>query len=149
MENEVFAKDYRKPRSPAPSGRNELLELLQTPFMQGILEQNGKRPVMIVPQEKANYEYLLERCNEFAERWGGRIQGTVDYQKYESRIEVILPFFEFSSPEEHLFLKEISEKSNLACFTATEEGVRLYIMVGYFREIPLEGEEDGIFGKEP
>jgi len=100
------------------------------------LRCDGAIPKVIVPEDKANYEYLLAKCDEMAKRWGGKIRGIVDYQKWDAHIYLTLPFAEFGCDEELALLKEIAEKSHSVTFSATKDGkVELNIFFYYFQEI--------------
>jgi hypothetical protein len=81
-----------------------------------------------------------------AKRWGGKIRGIVDYQKWDAHIYLTLPFAEFGCDEELALLKEIAEKSHSVTFSATKDGkVELSIFIYYFEEI---ADKKAIFEEE-
>ena len=43
------------------------------------IRDRDKIPKIIVPEDKKNYEYLLERCDAFVKQHRGYIKGIVDY----------------------------------------------------------------------
>ena len=69
-------------------------------------------PKMIVPEDKTNYEYLLEKCDAFAPKYFGRTHGMVDYTHWDAYIDVIVPMLEFCDPEDMALLKDIGEKAH-------------------------------------
>lgn len=101
-----------------------------------------KIPKIIVPEDKANYEYLLDRCDKFAERHRGYIRGIVDYHKWQSEIVMTLPFAEFCDPEDLAFLREIAEKSHSVTFEPDEDnGICVRIFICYFDELMTDAHE--------
>lgn len=72
-------------------------------------EAMDKIPKIIVPEDKKNYEYLLERCDAFVKQHRGYIKGIVDYHRWHAEINMFLPFAEFDDSEDLAFLKEIAE----------------------------------------
>ena len=80
-------------------------------------EAMDKIPKIIVPEDKKNYEYLLERCDAFVKQHRGYIKGIVDYHRWHAEINMFLPFAEFDDSEDLAFLKEIAEKSQTVCFS--------------------------------
>ena len=51
-------------------------------FFESFQKKLDAIPKVIVPEDKANYEYLLEKCDIFAQRNFGRIHGVVDYTQH-------------------------------------------------------------------
>lgn len=138
MEDIIYEKDYRDmPRDEEAQRANEILEqALKGGFFEAYSNEMDKIPKAIVPEDKANYEYLLERCDKFAQRHRGRIRGIVDYHHWHSEIVMFLSFVEFCDPDDLAFLREITEKSNSVCFEPTEEGtIRFRIYINYFDEL--------------
>ena len=90
----------------------------------------------IIPEDKANYDYLLKRCDELAQRYHGQVSGVVDHDKFDSRIRLTVPrFLEFCFDDELVLLKEIAEKARTVSFEAAAEGgLRLSIFINYFAE---------------
>lgn len=60
-----------------------------------IRELESLLPKTVVEKDKDTYERLLKRCDEMAKIHGGKIYGIVDFENYDSRIVLTLPFFEF------------------------------------------------------
>ena len=142
MDDIIFEKDYRKVE---PDERNEWSEevydrVLNGGMLKAYSEAMDKIPKIIVPEDKKNYEYLLERCDAFVKQHHGRIEGIVDYHHWHSEINLFLPFVEFDDPEDLPFLKEIADKSHTVCFSPDEEGgIRVHIFINYFDEWLPEG----------
>ena len=93
MENIVFDRNYElasEDNGYADAIYEKAMEpdgFLRLPF--------GKKmdaiPKIIVPEDKANYEYLLERCDQFAqEHHRTEIHAVVDYQHFHSEINLYL-----------------------------------------------------------
>lgn len=136
MDNIIFEQDYREPlKTETDLKTNAIFEQAMTGgFFKAYSDAMDRIPKVIVQKDKENYEYLLARLDEFAKRHRGRIRGVVDYQKWESDIEVFLPFVGFESVEELELMREIAEKSNNVVIEPHKEGVRLHIMINYFAE---------------
>lgn len=141
MENEIYERDYQAQEDTAEiEMANAIFDrAMNGSFLRDYTAAMDAIPKVIVPKDKENYEYLLKRCDEVARRCGGHIKGMVDYHRWESRIELTLPFMEFGDPEELSLLREISEKAHLVTFTASESGgINLSIMINYFEELMTE-----------
>lgn len=149
MKNEVFERDYaeeRRQRVKLKQNSTTAMDIIGHAASSGLFKKYGEAmnalPKYIVPEDKKAYEDLLSRLDNLARRMGGKIKGVVDYEKWESYIIVILPFFECASKSDITLLKDIAEKSNSMSIQATEDGnIRIYIMINYFAEI---GDTDAI-----
>lgn len=138
MDDIIFEKDYRhKEDSEEDIRRAQILDQAITGgFFDTYKSAMDKIPKYIVPEDKANYEYLLDRCDKFVERYRGHIKGIVDYHKWHSEIVLTLPFVEFGDPEDRAFLAEIAEKSHSVTFEPSENGgIRVRIFICYFDEL--------------
>lgn len=138
MDDIIFEKDYRhKEDSEEDIRRAQILDRAITGgFFDTYKSAMDKIPKYIVPEDKANYEYLLDRCDKFVERYRGHIRGIVDYHKWHSEIVLTLPFAEFSDPEDRAFLAEIAEKSHSVTFEPSENGgIRVRVFICYFDEL--------------
>lgn len=138
MEDIIYEKDYRDmPRDEEAQRANEIfVQALKGGFFEAYNNEMDKFPKVVVPEDKANYEYLLERCDKFAQRHRGQIRGIVDYHRWHSEIVMLLSFAEFCDPDDLAFLREITEKSHSVCFEPTEDGnIRFRIYINYFDEI--------------
>ena len=95
MENIVFDRNYEEDK-PDPLAQ-AIFDRVNAPG--GFLEEFSKKmdaiPKVIVPKDKENYEYLLERCDEFAKRHHGKIHGVVDFEHWDAHIDLTLPMLEF------------------------------------------------------
>lgn len=138
MDDIIFEKDYRqKEDSEEDIRRAQILDRAITGgFFDTYKSAMDKIPKYIVPEDKANYEYLLDRCDKFVERYRGHIRGIVDYHKWHSEIVLTLPFAEFGDPEDRAFLAEIAEKSHSVTFEPSESGgIRVRVFICYFDEL--------------
>ena len=141
MDNIIYEKDYRQKADDEEDVRRaQILDrAINGGFFEAYSKEMDKIPKYIVPEDKANYEYLLERCEKFVERFCGHIKGVVDYQKWHSEIVMTLPFAEFGDPEDRAFLAEIAEKSHSVTFEPSAEGgIRVRIFICYFDELMTE-----------
>lgn len=139
MENAVFERNYEIvekddraravfERAFAPGG-----------FMEEFSKKMDAIPKVVVPKDKENYEYLLNRCDDYAKRHHGRIRGIVDYEHWDAHIDLYLKMLEFDDAEDMAFVKEIGEKAHYLCITPEENGgFRVHIMINYFEELMPE-----------
>ena len=116
MENQIYERDYRQ----AKERKRQVLqstdfdvigELKAAGFFQKLNERLNQIPKVIVPEDKVNYDYLLEQCDAFAKRHGGRLRGIVDFEQYESHINLYVPFFEIDFPEDRRFIFDVLTRS--------------------------------------
>lgn len=138
MDDIIFERDYRqKEKSEEDIRRSQILDrAIRGGFLDSYKSAMDKIPKYIVPEDKANYEYLLDRCDKFVERYRGHIRGIVDYHRWHSEIVLTLPFAEFGDPEDRAFLSEIAEKSHSVTFEPSENGgIRVHIFICYFNEL--------------
>lgn len=138
MDDIIFERDYRqKEDTEEDIRRAQILDRAITGgFFDTYKSAMDKIPKYIVPEDKANYEYLLDRCDKLVARYRGHIRGIVDYHKWHSEIVLTLPFAEFGDPEDRAFLAEIAEKSHCITFESSAEGgIRVRIFICYFDEM--------------
>ena len=137
MDDIIFEKDYRETESAEyDKWCDEVFDrAVNCGMLKAYSEAMDKIPKIIVPEDKKNYEYLLERCDAFVKQHRGYIKGIVDYHRWHAEINMFLPFAEFDDSEDLAFLKEIAEKSQTVCFSPDEEGgIRVHIFIHYFEE---------------
>ena len=100
MENTVFERNYEIvekddratavfERAFAPGG-----------FMEEFTKKMDAIPKVVVPKDKENYDYLLNRCDDYAKRHHGRIRGVVDYEHWDAHIDLYLRMLEFDDAED-------------------------------------------------
>ena len=138
MDDIIFEKDYRETESAEyDKWCDEVFDrAVNCGMLKAYSEAMDKIPKIIVPEDKKNYEYLLERCDAFVKQHRGYIKGIVDYHRWHAEINMFLPFAEFDDSEDLAFLKEIAEKSQTVCFSPEEEGgIRVHIFINYFEEL--------------
>jgi len=142
MKNEIYEADYR--RSDVPEGSTSAFDIaVETGFFKKYNDIMRSIPKVIVPEDKKNYEELLQKLDALAKRRGGMIRGIVSYEKFDSHIYITLPFFEFSHEEEHKLLAELESKAHSLTFTVTDDGmIELSVMINYFEEL---GNTDNVF----
>lgn len=142
MKNEIYEADYR--RSDVPEGSTSAFDIaVETGFFKKYNDIMRSIPKVIVPEDKKNYEELLQKLDALAKRRGGMIRGIVSYEKFDSHIYITLPFFEFSHEEEHKLLAELESKAHSLTFTVTDDGmIELSVMINYFEEL---GNIDNVF----
>lgn len=100
MENIVFERNYEKPKDGSDHCTAIFDQAVEGGFFQRYCDMMNKVPKIIVPQDKENYEYLLSRCNQYAEQHYGRIRGVVSYERWDSTIDLYLPMLEFDDEED-------------------------------------------------
>ncbi len=141
MKNLVFERNYERNRMQSlehipPTLTSVVEQALSSGFFDTYKKAVAAMPKCVVLEDKKTYDDLLERLDALARFWGGKIKGVVDYEKWQSSIEVILPTFEFTFQEELKLLSDIAAKTHLVSFSATDNGeVCLYIMINYFQEL--------------
>lgn len=143
MENIEFERNYEKQSVGAED--KFLFEQMVAPggFFESFQKKLDAIPKVIVPEDKANYEYLLEKCDIFAQRNFGRIHGVVDYTHWDAHIDVIVPMLEFCDPEDMALLKDIGEKAHYLTVDLVEDGrYRVHIRINYFQELITDEYEE-------
>lgn len=144
MDDIIYERDYRSKPEDEADKRHRMIfdQAVNGGFFDTFKAEMDKIPKIIVPEDKANYEYLLDRCDKFAERHRGYIRGIVDYHKWQSEIVMTLPFAEFCDPEDLAFLREIAEKSHSVTFEPDEDnGICVRIFICYFDELMTDAHE--------
>ena len=144
MENIVFDRNYEITSEESGSS-DAIFKLATAPggFFESFNKKMAAIPKVIVLEDKANYEYLLERCDQFAQEHHGRIHAVVDYQHFHSEINLYLRMIEFDCEEDMSLLKEIGEKAHYVCITPEQDGgFRIHIMINYFQELMTDGQYD-------
>ena len=108
MDDIIFEKDYRETESAEyDKWCDEVFDrAVNCGMLKAYSEAMDKIPKIIVPEDKKNYEYLLERCDAFVKQHRGYIKGIVDYHRWHAEINMFLPFAEFDDSEDLAFLKE-------------------------------------------
>ena len=114
MENIVFDRNYELV-SEDNSFADAVYKQITAPdgFFASFTKKMDAIPKVIMPEDQANYEYLLERCDQFAQDHHGRIHAVVDYQHFHSEINLYLRMIEFDC-EEDIYCIVQSMWTNLA-----------------------------------
>ncbi|CAK7024245.1 MAG: hypothetical protein EUB_02265 [Eubacterium sp.] len=143
MENIVFERNYEGLLENDASYTPVLDQAIEGGFFEEYAKMMDSIPKVIVPEDKANYEYLLTRCDEFAKKHYGRISAVVDYQRWHSQIELFLPMLEFDDEEDMSLLKDIGDRAHYVNISAQPDGgFCLHIMINYFDEVMTEEDEN-------
>lgn len=143
MENIVFERNYEELLENDAPYTPVLDQAIEGGFFEEYAKMMDAIPKVIVPQDKANYEYLLTRCDEFAKKHYGRIRAVVDYQRWHSQIELFLPMLEFDDEEDMSLLKDIGDRAHYVNISAQPDGgFCLHIMINYFDEVMTEEDEN-------
>lgn len=144
MENIVFDRNYELV-SENNSFADVVFKQVTAPdgFFASFTKKMDAIPKVIVLEDQANYEYLLERCDRFAQDHHGRIHAVVDYQRFHSEINLYLRMIEFDCEEDMSLLKDIGERAHYVCITPEEDGgFRIHIMINYFQELMTDEQCD-------
>lgn len=142
MENIEFERNYEK-QSVGAEDKFLFEQMAPGGFFESFQKKLDAIPKVIVPEDKANYEYLLEKCDIFAQRNFGRIHGVVDYTHWDAHIDVIVPMLEFCDPEDMALLKDIGEKAHYLTVDLVEDGrYRVHIRINYFQELITDEYEE-------
>ena len=135
--NEVYERDYTLPESEMSTEPITFFDKDDNELgMIQMYKLYAKTvPKHIVPEDKANYEYLLQRCDEMAAAHYGQLYGIVDYETYGAKIQLTLPsFIEFCDDNDLLFLKEVAEKARTVRFEPAADSIVMNIFINYFDE---------------
>lgn len=147
MENLVFERDYTKNRE-RTSDDDQLPDILKQVVSGGFLESYidaiNAVPKVVVPEYKANYEYVLNVCDDLAKYWDGSVRGVVDYKHWEASITLIIPYAEFISPEDLQPLRDIAERSHGVSIRPVDGSIHIHIYNRYFKNLISEEEKDYI-----
>lgn len=142
MENIEFERNYEK-QSVGAEDKFLFEQMAPGGFFESFQKKLDAIPKVIVPEDKANYEYLLEKCDIFAQRNFGRIHGVVDYTHWDAHIDLIVPMLEFCDPEDMALLKDIGEKAHYLTVDLVEDGrYRVHIRINYFQELITDEYEE-------
>lgn len=145
MENIVFEKNYERPQEDNSYCTAVFDQAMEGGFFQRYCDMMSKVPKIIVPQDKENYEYLLNRCDQYARQHFGRIYAVVDYQRWHSEINLYLPMLEFDDETDMSLLRDIGEKAHYVNISHEPDGgFCLHIMINYFEEIMSDMGKDFI-----
>lgn len=145
MKNEIFEADYTQEKRETTGSSNLIFETaVECGFFKRYTEIMHSIPKYIVQKDKEAYESLLPKLDALAKRHCGKIKGVVDYERWDSHIYVTVPFFEFSSDEELVLLRELNEKAHSLTFTVEDGMVRLSVMINYFNEV---GDVEQVFDR--
>lgn len=128
MENIVFDRNYEEDK-PDPLAQ-AIFDRVNAPG--GFLEEFSKKmdaiPKVIVPKDKENYEYLLERCDEFAKRHHGKIHGVVDFEHWDAHIDLTLPMLEFDDSEDMSLLKDSGKRRIIAALPRRKTASSVFML---------------------
>ena len=142
MENIEFERNYEK-QSVGAEDKFLFEQIAPGGLFESFQKKLDAIPKVIVPEDKANYEYLLEKCDIFAQRNFGRIHGVVDYTHWDAHIDLIVPMLEFCDPEDMALLKDIGEKAHYLTVDLVEDGrYRVHIRINYFQELITDEYEE-------
>lgn len=142
MENIVFERNYETTEK--DDRATAVFERAFAPggFMEEFTKKMDAIPKVVVPKDKENYDYLLNRCDDYAKRHHGRIRGVVDYEHWDAHIDLYLRMLEFDDAEDMAFIKDIGKKAHYLCITPEKDGAyRFHIMINYFQELISEEHE--------
>lgn len=106
MENIVFERNYETTEK--DDRATAVFERAFAPggFMEEFTKKMDAIPKVVVPKDKENYDYLLNRCDDYAKRHHGRIRGVVDYEHWDAHIDLYLRMLEFDDAEDNLINPE-------------------------------------------
>lgn len=144
MENIIYERDYSEVyRPPCKNGSiaSSVISLLKD---RGFFRFYGalvnQIPKIVVPENRKTYERLLQRCDQMAQQHGGKIYAVIDYEKWDSKIKLTLPFVEFVLDDEMELLQDIAQNTRSVCFDPSEDGssIVMTIFISYFEEIPID-----------
>lgn len=95
----LYTKDYTEGRAAAIAAKRSNMDLPEGPR---IYSYYGRKL----------HDQLVAECDVIAEQYGGKVTGLVDFARRESKIELILPWFD-ARGEGKYFVEELLDS---ACF---------------------------------
>lgn len=112
MENIVFERNYETTEK--DDRATAVFERAFAPggFMEEFTKKMDAIPKVVVPKDKENYDYLLNRCDDYAKRHHGRIRGVVDYEHWDAHIDLYLRMLEFDDAEDKWVIINKPEAQN-------------------------------------
>lgn len=137
MDNLVFERDYSDSFKELPDDShfdNVLLQALSGGFLSSYAEALNAVPKVIIPEYQANFDYVLQLCDDLAETWGGSVRGEISFERWDATIDVIVPCVDFTSPEDLQYLREIAEKSHGVTIKPADDGILIHICNRYFED---------------
>lgn len=138
MENKIYERDYSKEYEQSQWDSSGLVEnMIESGFIKYFGAFMNQIPKYIVAEDKAAYERILKHCDTIAKKRHGKVYGIVNYEIWEARIKLTLPFIEFTSYEDLNFLMDISESVHSICFQSVNDEVSMSIFINYFNEVDL------------
>lgn len=146
MENFLFERNYELPSEDSEDKglcTAVFEQAVEGGFFQRYRDMVNSVPKIIITQDKENFEYLVNRCDQYAQRHYGRISAVIDYQKWDAKINLFLPMLEFTNEEDMSLLQDIGEKAHYVNVTKQPDGkYRLHMMINYFESLMSPVEED-------
>lgn len=137
MENLVFERNYSDTFKEIPDDSqfdNVLLQALSDGFLTSYAEALNAVPKVIIPEYQANYEYVLQICDDLAETWGGSVRGEISYERWDATIDMVVPYVDFTSPKDLQNLREIAERSHGVTIKSVDDGILIHIYNRYFED---------------
>lgn len=139
MDDIIYEQDYRRSSSLSEEDKRALAifdRAMFGSFAKDYTAAMDAIPKVVVPEDKENFDFLLARCDEMAKIKHWKVRGVVDYHKWFSYIDVIMPLAEFDDADSLDLLREIAARATTVSFYSQENGnVKLHIMINYFREL--------------
>lgn len=100
------------------------------------------QPCVVREGAATNFAALFKICNKIARHSKSFIRGVIDYEKCDAHIEMVLPFWEFSTAEDMKDLRDMSDKAVTVLFqSAPGDKIKVWLSINYFRRIILEDED--------
>ena len=134
----IYERDYTKCREEPPQELKRgaaaiIQEMIRMRSFNGGPEIKTCTPKAVIPKDKETFERLTAKFDVLAKRRGGRIKAVVDDQGDHASIEVQLPFWEASYPEEYALLKDVANNTHYFLIQPGKQGgVVLYFVIHYF-----------------
>lgn len=108
-----------------------------------IREFDGKAVKIVNPMVKIKFDRLLEWSDKMAKEYFGRVKGNIDYEEGRAEILLELPFFDFSTAEEHAFFRTAMKDTDSFALEPTPDGkLRLRMWFKYLHPIHTEAERE-------
>ena len=148
MGDSIFERDYQRNECEQKADEKDSKadafwnELIKSGVMREISEQLDEGQFEINSEKKKAYEVCLEIMDRLAEHFHGKVRGEISEKLHDAKIELIVPFLEFSGKDALEKLITISEGARMVGMYPYENSkVRLVAYFDYFDAIDSNFDE--------
>lgn len=143
MENVVFKKSYPAPETESlDEKRNDEFHSKLSELAKQMDKFSQTLPKIAAPKWQYDYNEILKECDKLVQRYGGEIQGEINYENWNASIEITIPEFALIHPNDFKLLQHISESATyMGIFPTDDSQLKIQITLRYFTYIADENAE--------